>query len=350
VDQFVTERTFSTAENFMRALSPISRGWGGTQGDWIFRGLSDVKKYELVASALRLPPPILDYTASNALVTSLAFRHEDQVAIEYGLLWEFFRVADAQGLLIPEDSQIYRSPWAHKNIEEKLNRAKKGEGHWPFDELLSLAALAQHHRVPTRLLDWSNDAFVAAYFAASEASIRLGRWKKDQCSICGAEYGTGSKCPCCGTVRANADPDNLYLGVWCLNWRYVLKRWPGRDKADEIEVFLVMAPRATNPNLHAQGGVFTVHLVRPGDPKAIVNRDPLNVVISHTAQKTKDTRFPVMKLLRLPVSKADRLLRLLATQNIHAARIFPGFDGVVRHLNEWRLWDKPPVAGGLPIR
>jgi hypothetical protein len=148
-------------------------------------------------------------------------------------------------------------------------------------------------------------------------------------------------------MRSDAHPDRLRLGVWGLNWRYVWDRWPGQN-ADKIKVLLVMAPRATNPNLHAQGGVFTVHIVKPPDPGANICRKPLDYVIERTARRN-GTPSPVMKHLTLPVCQAGRLLRFLAEQNIHASSVFPGFDGVVRHLREWRLWDKPPPERDLPI-
>lgn len=306
----------SSAEQFLLLLSPIASGWNNAPRDWIFRGVGDAEKFTLVPSALRMPPPVLKYTNKSLLDPRT---HSQQVEAEYDLLWDFFRVADAQGLLIPEDSQIYRSPWASTPIHRGVVAAKAGDGPWPFDELMSLVALAQHHGVPTRLMDWSNDAFIAAYFGAADAAIRL-------------EHGESS--------------DSL-LAVWCLNWRYVWKRWPGK-KPDDIEVLLVMAPRATNPNLHAQGGLFTVHIVKPGKSSAPINRDPLDLVIEKRRGSIA-IKAPVMRQITLPIRESGRLLRLLAAHNIHAASIFPGFDGVVKYLKEWRRWDEPPPSGDLPI-
>jgi hypothetical protein len=40
---------------------------------------------------------------------------------------------------------------------------------WPSIEYYDLIALAQHHGLSARLLDWSRRSYVAAYFAASDA-------------------------------------------------------------------------------------------------------------------------------------------------------------------------------------
>lgn len=48
---------------------------------------------------------------------------------------------------------------------------------WPDQRILDLMAMAQHHGVPTRLLDWTTKAFTAAYFAASSALASFYKWE-----------------------------------------------------------------------------------------------------------------------------------------------------------------------------
>jgi len=127
-------RRMNTAEEFLQILSPQNIVWKDTYRDWIFRGVGDGVKWHLVPPALRQHYHVFKYTSKIPVNASTLI---GQIDLEYGLLWEFFRVADRQGLLIPEDSQMYRSPWAHRTIDKRLKEAKKGIGPWPFDELMS---------------------------------------------------------------------------------------------------------------------------------------------------------------------------------------------------------------------
>ena len=53
--------------------------------------------------------------------------------------------------------------------EENFLKYSQDPSIWPGDELLKPMALARLHGLPTRLLDWTTNPYVAVYFAASKA-------------------------------------------------------------------------------------------------------------------------------------------------------------------------------------
>jgi hypothetical protein len=189
---------FTTAEELLDALSPRHPYWKEDQSAWVFRGHADIT-WPLLPAALR-PDVLLGYEPGMKEGTFPT--NGEQVRAEFKVLWDFLKRADAQGLPVPGDSQLFRLPegWRQHLAPFLDENLKSGTHQWPPSELLSQAALAQHYGVPTRLLDWARNGAVAAYFAARGAA----------------------------SAWANGNPKKLtHIAIWALNWQYVCNRWPG---------------------------------------------------------------------------------------------------------------------------
>jgi hypothetical protein len=146
----------------------------------------------------------------------------------------------------------------------------------PITDPWLLLALAQHHGLPTRLLDWTHNPMVALYFAV----------KSDE-PVDGAVYGLEP-----GVILDIQDknprpPHPLDIDQ---NWQFV-------------------APRIS-PRIVAQDSVFTVH----ADPTEIFEAATLTRVI-------------------IPAEAKKRLRIILTRYGMSAKVLFPGLDGVARTIS-----------------
>ena len=94
-------------------------------------------------------------------------------------------------------------------------------------------------------------------------------------------------------------------------------------------------PRASNPNLHAQSGAFTVEHVAGIRCDCPAVRRPLDEIPFLAWDKSPlPSTDPLFLQFTLPNSEAPALCWHLAREGYSAARCFPGFDGVARYLKE----------------
>ena len=172
-----------TADELWEFLSP-TKSPPGSGCDLIYRGVENAD-WKLIPSALR--------EGKNNPVRTLLGDREDadvQIFVEAYLLNQFVQSCDQVGIRIPNDSISFRNLLSPRSQDKYYMHPAL----WPDPDLLEVMALAQHHGVPTRLLDWTSNPYVAVYFAASKALATLSDW-----------------------------PDRPNLAVWALDARPILQ-------------------------------------------------------------------------------------------------------------------------------
>ena len=244
----------------------------------IYRGQENAE-WRLIPSILR------DETRNKFGKIWFSKNFEDQIHMEIYLLRSFVDYCDEIGIRIPNDSLNFRTKNLMISGQDKyyLNLEK-----WPNPELLELMAFAQHHGIPTRLLDWTKNPYAAAYFCASSALSNVHEPKKDR-----------------------------MLAIWILNYESI-SLYPN--------VKIIHPPGSISHHLAAQSGSFT-YQIHDG-----IRGEPFDI----TSLETEFSLLPKTPLTKLtiPAAESSRLLELCTKIGLSAARMYPGADGAGR-----AVWD-----------
>lgn len=310
----------SSATEFLECLRITHDLWGGQPAwDWGFRGQGNAD-WNLLPSAFR-EGTLISFANSTykAPIPNLGEQHW----CEFKLIQHFLYLADRVGLSVPGDAQHFRLP--------PTTDKRWTSDEWPQEDVLETLAIAQHHGVPTRLLDITHNALIAAFFAADDA--------RDPQKVAGAEK----------------------FGVWAVDLSVVRQAAALRVRTrQKPRLIHVTAPRAGNSFLHNQDGLFLLDREASHERATLGRFQAMDEVVDaiwnemveepleHLPYYRPSAASPMVEITA-PISLAMDVLDLLDRDFYNRARIMPTHDNVVKTLQFQRsLNDYRRTSGALP--
>lgn len=213
---------------------------------------------------------------------------------EYKFLKLFQDSCDLTGVYLPSDGNSLRIK-QNDHFKAHFDAYNLDNLDWFSEEFFELAAFAQHYGVPTRLLDWSKNPFVACYFACS--------------------YAIGLK-----------NLGNSNFCIWILNSEYMC------DSLGEVLKVLDL-PKGVNQHIAHQQGVLSYIRFNSDCYNEFGSSPTLDKIL-----KYYESDYRLLKVT-LNCTLAPQLFSYCNGHNFNAGNLFRGAHGAALHTKDLIKYD-----------
>lgn len=192
------------------------------------------------------------------------------------------------------------------------------------EHTLEWLALMQHHGAPTRLLDWTESAYVAAFFSTvthAPPGQSPAIWAIDLDAL------HNRAIEMIKPFYPKADGPLTFIDLNRLSYYPTFDAVFMNPQADVPGVIVPVKPYRMNERLSIQQGIFLC-------PSTL--RMGFQAILNHMLQSANESGVVknewLFKLQILPSARLE-ILRELRKMNISYTTLFPGFDGFAASLN-----------------